>query len=208
MEPKVVDATSKLSRHIIVGLLSFVLVYLFLRSGLETKRAFSLSAFILLFLVMVIGPAMRLYRPLVRMFPWQIPWGWRGELGVWFVLLAVGHAAFIYYERKWSLALLDAGDFLGLVALFWGLALAATSFARAIRFLGMENWKWLHGFSYVIFYFAATHILYRSFLNPGLPLGRPQWFYLAMTVAVVVLQIAAFIKNVIDYKKSTKVEVS
>ena len=41
---------------------------------------------------------------------------------------------------------------------------AMTSFDRAVSFLGISSWKWLHSFTYVIFYLVALHSLYNHFL--------------------------------------------
>lgn len=103
----------------------------------------------------------------------------------------------------------------GLMALTFTLTLAATSFDRAVNFLGVSSWKWLHSFSYVVFYLSAIHVLYFAFIHytPSLlraVLGQPtnypdnplKFYYLAAFLSVLVVQIIAFILTVRKQRNS------
>lgn len=136
------------------------------------------------------------------MLPWGLPWSWRGELGIWFTLLSIIHGILEMQEKEWSVAAIDIGGFISLIVLFWALILAATSFSKAIKFLGIDQWKWLHSFAYVIFYLVVVHIIYYTWLHPTGHTGPAwlSWMYLTMIIIVVVLQFAAFIRTVVDYR--------
>ncbi|MBI2450300.1 MAG: hypothetical protein HYV47_02045 [Candidatus Nealsonbacteria bacterium] len=202
MYPKLVDPTNKLLNHIVVGLLSLILVVVFQVFGGGIHRAVAAASFTLLFLVLIIGPIMRLWRPNLQMLPWGLPWSWRGELGIWFTLLSIIHGILEMQEKEWSVAAIDIGGFISLIVLFWALILAATSFSKAIKFLGIDQWKWLHSFAYVIFYLVVVHIIYYTWLHPTGHTGPAwlSWMYLTMIIIVVVLQFAAFIRTVVDYR--------
>ena len=209
MEPKIIDTTNKLSYHFATGLISFASIFLFLVLGIEVSRAVAATAFFLLFLVMVIGPIMRLWRHLARMLLWELPWGWRGELGIWFVLLSIVHGFLVMQVKNWQLPAINIGSLLGLIALFWAMVLAATSFSKVIKFIGVDQWRWLHTVgTYVIFYLLATHIIRYTFGHPRGYTGPNwlPWLYLIMIVTVIVLQFTAFVKSVIYYQKSKKPE--
>jgi len=83
--------------------------------------------------------------------------------------------------------------------------LAVTSSDRAVNFLGISSWKWLHSsLIHVIFYIIVLRwILYAFFFfQPALPDLRmypPIWFlypFLLMALFAVILQATAFIKTV------------
>lgn len=100
-------------------------------------------------------------------------------------------------------------NLLGFVALTFALALAATSFDKAVNWLGIQSWKWLHGFAYVVFYLGAIHVVYFAFIHytpsltramQGLQTNYPdnplKYYYLFMLLSVLVVQILAFIQTV------------
>jgi len=87
--------------------------------------------------------------------------------------------------------------------------LAATSFDRAVSFLGISSWKWLHTFTYVIFYLVALHSVYFAFIHytpsphrvlmgqsTTYPENILRFAYLAMLLSVLLAQAAAFVKTV------------
>lgn len=184
-----------LLRHTFIGFLAAFIVYLFWLSRPELSfdvrlwRALGDAAFSFLFITLIIGPLAKLWKPAVRLVLW------RREIGIWFALLAFSH-----FVRAGGYALSEPGIelpvFLGLTALFWTLTLAATSSDRAVNFLGPSSWKWLHSMAYVIFYLVTAHATYFLFWR----YPEVKWFqypFLSMAFAVPLLQIAAFIKEVV-----------
>ena len=199
------DFSNKLRNHLVVELLSLVLIYIFWLSDIGLNRSVAAASFVLLFLVLIIGPIMKLWRPVVEHLPWEMPWSWRGELGIWFFLLSLAHVGLVMYDRE-GLGTLRLADYLGLVALFWALVLTATSFEKVIKFIGVKSWKWLHSFAYVIFYLVGFHTINHAFLRTGRPDSWIHWSYLVMITVVIVLQISAFAREVVLYRKSLKSE--
>jgi methionine sulfoxide reductase heme-binding subunit len=218
-----------LVRHLLVAAVSTLLVYVGWQAHggwdpeMRLWKAFGVSAFFLVWVAAILGPAARLWPPLNRLITW------RREFGIWFALVAVVHFYLIWDGwARWDVRELlgyqyveelDAylrfepgfglGNLMGLVALLFGLALAATSFDRAVSFLGISSWKWLHSFMYVIFYIVALHTLYFAFMHfdpsphrilMGLPSMYPtnvlRFVYLAMILSVLVAQTGAFVKTV------------
>lgn len=222
-------------RHLMMGILSAVLVYLFYLSyqswGVVPAlwpdwnvdhafwRSFAHAGFILLFLTLIIGPLAKLW-PFFNRFI-----SWRRELGIWFAILSIGHGYAIW--DRW--ALWDVQRFFGLeyIEALGGYAmfrpevgimnmmavvifpmiilLAITSSDRAVNFLGISSWKWLHNsLVHVIFYVAVLRwVLYAFFFfQPAIPDFRtypPIWFLyplLWMALFAVMLQTIAFIKTV------------
>ncbi len=184
-----------LLRHILVGSTATALAYgIFLSRDefpfdVSIWRALGDTAFIFLFFTLAVGPLAKLWKPALRFV------SWRRETGIWFALLALAH-----FIRVIDYALLEPGielaRLLGFVALFWALVLAATSSDRAVNFLGPSAWKWLHGMAYVIFYLVAAHAMYFLFWH----YPETNWFqyaYVGMVFAVPLLQIAAFVKEVV-----------
>lgn len=182
-------------RHFIVGLTAVSLAYLFWLSQPELSfdirlwRALGNTAFSFLFITLAIGPIAKLWKPAIKLI------SWRRETGIWFALLALFH-----FIRVSEYALSEPGielpSSLGLIALFWALVLAATSSDRAVNFLGPSQWKWLHGMAYVIFYLVAAHATYFLFWR----YPEANWFqypFLGMAFTVPILQVGAFIKEII-----------
>ncbi len=222
-------------RHLFIGGLGLILVYLFYLSyqswGVVPAlwpdwsidhafwRSFAHAAFILLFLTLIIGPLAKLWPWFARFIPW------RRELGIWFAILSAGHGYAIL--DRW--ALWDIQRFFGLeyVEALGGYAmfrpelgimnmmaviifpmimlLAITSSDRAVSFLGISSWKWVHNsLVHVIFYIIVLRwVLYAFFFfQPAIPdfkMYPPIWFlypFLWMALFVVILQTVAFIKTV------------
>lgn len=171
-----------LLRHLIVGVLSAFLVYLFYLSysawGVQPAlwpdwgadhpfwRAWAHAAFVLLFLALILSPMAILWEPVKRFR------SWRRELGIWFAVLAFGHGYAIWDRwARWDIATLfgfqyleEAGSYvllrpevgimnmMGLVMAPMIILLAVTSFDRAVAVLGPSSWKWLHG--------ALIHVIF------------------------------------------------
>lgn len=221
-------------RHFCVAIIAALLVY-FVWSvhsawtpDMRLWKAFGGAAFALLWFVVFIGPAARMWRPLTRLIPW------RREFGIWFFLIALVHGYLIWDGwARWDVyrflgyqyvAELDMylrfepgfglANLMGLLALIFGLALFATSSDRAVSFLGVSSWKWLHSFAYVIFYLIALHVIYFAFIHYapaphrillGQPVDYPEnplrFYYLGMIFSVFLIQASAFVKTVIRQRR-------
>lgn len=221
-------------RHLFVAGLSALLVYLVWLVNstwgpdMRLWKAFGGATFALLWFVIFIGPAAKLWRPLVRLT------SFRREFGIWFTLIGLLHGylildgwvrwsvweffgyqyvteldQYLRFEPGFGLA-----NLMGLTALIFALILAATSSDRAVSLLGVSSWKWLHMFAYVIFYLAALHVIYYAFIHyspsparilMGQPTNYPdnplRFYYLTAFLSVFVVQIGAFIKIVIRQRK-------
>lgn len=196
------DAKNTPVQHGIVAVFTGLLVSLFyFVLGSELTTALARTAFILLFLVLVVGPVTKLKRPSGISSPLSLPWSWRGELGIWFALTALVHFILHWVETPLSQLIRIGGsgfslaNVLGLVALFWTLVLASTSLQKTIIFIGTESWKWLHTMTYVVFYLVLAHFAYFQFFSTRGEVG-PDWFgYMALVMGVIVifLQISAFV---------------
>ena len=200
------DSRNTISYHIIIALGSFVLLIFLGLLGIEPNRAVPAIAFFLLFLTLIIGPIMRFWQPIVNVLPWNLPWSWRGELGIWFVIMSIAHMLFIFKGAHWDvlgyLSEMRLSNLVAFVALFWALILTVTSFGSVIKFIGVSSWRWLHSFAYVVFYLIGAHVINHAFLRPGRPSDWLHWTYLAMMLVIVFLQLTAFLITVKEYRKS------
>ena len=212
-----------LRRHVVIAVAASVLIagFWFGRMDWEvamrTWRAFGDAAIVLLFVSLALGPTTRLWPRIKPVLPW------RRQAGVWFAVLALVHTVLVLDGwTQWDLGRLLGYEFIpqlgrvarlepgfglanltGLVALAWGLVLAATSSNLAVRVLGASAWKWLHSAAYVIFYLGVLHAAYVLFFHDPLSFHRmpppPKWFswpLLAMGVTVAILQWTAFVVTV------------
>ncbi len=195
--------------HLVVAAMSFFLISALYFTGINLNRAVAGVAFFLLFLTLIIGPIMRLWRPDREVLPWNLPWSWRGELGIWFTVLSAAHIFIVFNKAGWdiagSIARRRLSGLVAWVAVFWGLILTITSFRKIIKFLGVSAWKWLHKFTYVVFYLVGAHIINHAFLRPGRPVDWLHWSYPVMMLVVIALQGAAFAKTVVDNRKKDTV---
>lgn len=187
-------------------------------------RAFGDASFALLALALATGPLAVLWPPARRLLAWRrafgiwfalvalihaylvwdgwARWTWNGLLGFQ-DLRPMGVEEPVLTDPGFGLA-----NLLGLVALGWGLVLLATSFDRAVRRLGPRAWKHVQAHANVVFYLLALHGIYFLFLHYEFTLASlvfrkqlpaPNWFrfwFLALVLAVVALQSAAFLKVV------------
>ncbi len=99
------DTKNTWLQHILVGLFSIV-VALFFRFflGVRWSSALARVSFVLLFFTMIIGLWMRIRKPRKVSSPWESPWNWRSELGIWFTITALLHVGFVLYGRpNWSI---------------------------------------------------------------------------------------------------------
>lgn len=207
-----IDAKNTFIQHTIVGAFTILVIFIFVTVfDLPLEKALGRTSFILLFLILIIGPIMKLKKPNRVFTPLAIPWSWRGELGIWFAITALGHFIIIWSENSLADLIKIGGggyglaNFIGLIALLLSLILAATSFGKVIVALGVESWKWLHSFVYVVFYLVSAHFMYFQFFSSYGQVG-PDWFgYMAAAMAaiVIILQIAAFITVSLKNKKGS-----
>lgn len=204
------DAKNHPIQHSVILIISLSLVSVF-HFLLKTSWSvsFGRASFILLFLVLIIGPAMRLKKPATTSSPFNTPWSWRGELGIWFALMALTHFIITLSDSSFfDLIKIGGGGYglanlLGLIALFWALLLAATSFRKVIVFIGIKSWRWLHSLSYVIFYSVSAHFIYFQFFSTYGGIG-PDWFgYTAviMAITIITLQLLALIATTKKYRE-------
>lgn len=210
-------------RHTLVGLMALAIgaVFWFTRLDWDPEmrfwRAVGDASLLLLIVALTLGPLARLWPATAKLLPW------RREVGIWFGVLALVHTllilngwvrwdvgSFFGYEfipQLGRVARIEPGfglaNLTGLVATAWALLLTATSSDWAIKKLGPSAWKWLHYGSYSIFYLVALHTFYFLFQHYTLSFHRDvppsNWFrfpFLALVVAVPLLQAAAFIKTV------------
>lgn len=201
-----IDAQNKLWHHITIAILSCLFVYILYSSGARITRATGIIAFLILFLVMLIGPAMKIWPSLYNKLPGKFPYSWRAELGIWFAVWSVIHFIFLLSNKGW--------DFIGyvsgmspwgigsLIAVFMAVILAITSFKGVIDYLGPKQWKWLQNyFTYVIWWLLVLHIIW-AFIRGGFPPTKTlHWIYLFFIITVPLLQFIGFIKTVKEHRK-------
>jgi len=224
-----------LLRHLLVGIISSALVYLVWLLNrtwgpdMQLWKAFGGASFFLLWFTMFIGPMAKLWTPLIRLT------SYRREVGIWFFLIALVHGYLIldgwvrwgvweflgyeYVPQLETYLRVESGfglaNLIGLVALVLALVLATTSFDKAVSWLGISSWKWLHMLSYVIFYLGALHVVYFAFIHytPSLqrvimeqPTNYPdnplKYYYLFAITSVLLAQCLAFIKTVRRQRKT------
>lgn len=222
-----IDKMTLVRRHLLVAALSGGLFFIFWQSRPEWSadmrlwRTFGDTAFVLLAAALAIGPLAKLRLELHSLLPW------RREIGIWFALTALTHALLILNGwARWNvlrflgyefipqlgyMARMEPGfglaNLMGLTAVLMALALMATSSDRAVNWLGMSSWKWLHSGAYTIFWLVTLHTAYFLFLHYTASFHKqppdPNWFRfpaLVISLSVVGLQAAAFIKTVRQQK--------
>lgn len=208
------DVKNNPKQHIIVGLFSLILIIIFhYLLDLEWAKSFARTSFLLLFLIMIIGPLTRIKTPSKSAEPLMNPWRWRGELGIWFFLTALMHFILLLIDRPFFDMIKIGGsgygltNFIGLIALIMTLLLAISSIGKVISWLGVRSWKRLHSLTYVVFYLVAAHYIYFQFFSTYGKVG-PDWFgwvATALVIVAIILQIIAFGKTVAKQNKEKDV---
>ena len=90
------DAKNTLRQHLIVGIFSLALISIFkFLLNLSWSVSFARVSFFLLFLVLIIGPIMRVKKSVKNLLPDFVPISWRGELGIWFFITGLTHFIFV-----------------------------------------------------------------------------------------------------------------
>ena len=214
------ESLPALARHATVALITVVAVVVFVvtRAGWDPmhawNRAFADVSLLLLVVTLAAGPLARLWSGVA----WLVRW--RRELGIWSVVAATGHVAIVMtgwveweafrlfyslnpFKRDWAL---DQGfalsNLLGIIALIYGLVLAATSNDASIRLLGGSAWKFVQQSVYVLYMLVALHTAYFLFFHfvtfhrPPPPTNWLQGPFLVVVAALFALQTAALITTV------------
>jgi len=186
-------------------------------------KAFGGVSLFLLWFSVFVGPASVVFLPFQRLV------SYRRETGIWFFVMALVHGYLIldgwvrfsvwqffgyqYIPQAEMYLRVESGfgmaNLAGLIALVLALMLCATSCDRAVKFLGISSWKWLHTLTYAVFYLAVIHVVYFAFIHytpslvrvmQGAPTAYPgnplKYYYLFMFTSVVIVQVLAFIKIV------------
>ncbi len=176
------------------------------------NRAFGDAGVVLIAFAMALGPLARLWSAARRLLPW------RREFGVWGVLLSVVHTVIVLAGWvEWDLVRILGYEFrsevdryvlvrhgfglanaIGVLALVYGIVLAATSNNRSQHFLGGTVWKFLQQCVYVFWVLIVIHtayFVYFHFVHFHRAVPDPNWIQVpfAGLVAIVAgLQLTAF----------------
>ncbi len=201
----IIDTRNTFAYHLVIGSASVFLVAITNLSGIDLNRATAAVAFLLLAVTLSIGPLTRILDLGSGKLPWTFPWGWRGEFGIWFVIMSLAHTGIVFHRRDWDIIgffeTLRPADLAALIGLFLILILAATSFSRVIGYIGMASWRWIHRFAHVAFFLLALHVINHSFLRPGRPEDWLHWSYLLIIIIVIGLQFVEFGSMVARYRR-------
>lgn len=204
------NASNNIEHHVAVALGSAVFAAFLWAVGYEVGRIVGAVPWFLLFLVMVIGPLVRIRPSVTKLAEGNFPVTWRAELGIWFVLWSILHLGVVFHERNWEVVAYLTGmspwAFGAFVALVLGFLLLFTSNQRAFRYLGPKAWKWHQSHAtYVIFWLVAVHGYDRAYNRPGFPSDEPlHWAYLVTIAVVFVLHLTAFAVVVSRSRKKGK----
>ena len=212
------DAKNSPTKHITVAALSLAVIILFrFAIVMPWPMAFARVSYILLFLILIIGPLQKIKDPAKKASANFAAWSWRGELGIWCTITAVVHFILLWIDRSLGQMIQIGGNgyglanVIGLVALVWAIILAISSLNTIIMFLGLRVWKWVHSFTYVVFYLVVAHIGYFQFFSTDNGVVHTNWFgYLMIVMAtiVLILQCIAFVsvvsahRNKLEKKKA------
>ena len=213
--------SNTLTRHLLIASISVVLTVVFWMAHFEWDdemrlwRAFGDAGYSMLFVTLIIGPISKLWTRGAFLLTW------RREVGIWFAILAITHGLLIAHGwANWDVAKFFGYEFipqlgrmarmepgfglantLGFVAFLWIAILALTSSNRAMKWLGASSWNWIHTGSHLVFYLVAIHTAYflfmhytESFHHTVPPQSTFVIPFVAMSIMVLGLQIAAFIK--------------
>ncbi len=220
------------TRHLLIASISVFLTFVFWMAHFEWDdemrlwRAFGDAGYSMLFVTLVIGPISKLW------VGGSFLLTWRREVGIWFAVLAVTHGLLIAHGwANWDVAKFFGYEFipqlgrivrlepgfglantLGFVAFLWIAILAFTSSNKAMKWLGASSWKWIHTGSHIVFYLVAIHTSYflfmhytESFHHAVPPQSTFVIPFIVMSMAVLALQIASYIK-VVKTKKNRLVQ--
>jgi methionine sulfoxide reductase heme-binding subunit len=179
------------------------------------NRAFGDASLVIIALVMLLGPLSRIWRRAT------VALAWRRELGVWGVVAGLVHAGFILFgwvELEWQRLFgfefhpqlqqyvmfdkgLGLGNVIGMLALVYGLALAAMSNDLSQRWMGMAIWKFFQQGAYILWALIVAHTAYFLFMH-FLDFHRPtpeanpaRWPFVILVATVLGVQTAASVRT-------------
>ncbi len=195
-------------------------------------KSFGDIAFTILCFVLIIGPLVvlnpKFFAPIMPL---------RRYFGIWFTVVVILHfLGMVVYRSNYDLyalfgysysptqnayVLYDAGvlmaNLLGVFALLWAIALAFTSFDKAMSFLGPTTWKRLHMMVFVIFHLAFFHVFYYLVIEANNIIPAPEnstahrsFFTIPMLILstiTILLQFFGYVKTILRMRsaKSNKV---
>lgn len=205
-----VDPFNRWKHHTAVVLFSLVIAGILWVSGHSVGRILGAVPWVLLFLVMCIGPLTKIRPSISSWYGGNFPLNWRSELGIWFVLWSLAHVGYVFDRLEWDIAgfltEMSAWAFAATIGVILGVILALTSNIWAYRYMGPKAWKWQqsHG-TYVMFYLLAVHLYDQMFSRSGIITTDPLHTFYAISISiVVVLHIAAFGTVVAYYREHKK----
>ncbi len=205
------NASKALVRHAFAVALLIGLAWLFSlgRADLPSvhfwNRIFADAGFVLLCFILMIGPLGRFVPAFNALLPF------RRELGIAFAVAASLHVLvyarsldfdftrfFAGTEHHETILLANAfasANWIGLIALVYGLILALTSNDFSQRLLG-RGWKFLQQQSYTLFILVVLHtgILVYLVIHTGYGIFRP--FFWGLTSLTVLFQLAGYLRTV------------
>jgi len=198
-------------------LIVFAWLFSFGRAGLPSihfwNRSLADAGFAILCLTLMIGPLARFIPSIGFLLPF------RRELGIAFTVAAALHVIiyaraldldvtrfFVGSEHHETILLANAfasANWIGLLALLYGLILALTSNNFSQRLLG-KGWKFLQQQSYTLFVlvFLHTALLIYLVIKTGDGIFRP--FFWGLAIITVLLQLAGYIQTVRQHKRHTQ----
>ena len=201
-----------LIRHLLAMALLIVLLALFSlqREGLETQylwdRMSADASFVLLCLILMIGPAAKFMPRLRFLLPW------RRELGIAFFVGAVLHVTVYTNLLRWSSFVklfarvegseiifykdsFGTGNWVGLAALLYAAVLAGTANDLSQQWLG-KAWKFLQQQVYTLFVLVFIHAVFLLYLviEDGRGIFPPAlWIFSGLAI---LFQLAGFWRTV------------
>ena len=182
-------------------------------AGMSSNIVAADASVVLLCLVLLLGAGVRLIPRLRRFAPW------RRELGIAVFVTAGLHVLLVtgldiltlsglrietvigFFGEKVGRdgfapgGVWDAANWLGLIALGYALALAATSNDWSQRRLG-RGWKFLHIQTYTLFLLVVLHTAAYVVFGLGHASLFPVWWFWGITLAAVAAQFAGFVHTV------------
>lgn len=212
-------------RHLVIIALAAAATALFLWSRAEWSpmhrwnRAVGDASLVLVAVAMALGPMSRLWRGAARLLPY------RRELGIHAVILAFVHTTIIligwveldlmrlfgfeFHPGLGRYVMLQHGfalaNIIGILALVYGIVLAAISNDRSQHWLGNSVWKFVQQGTYILWWLTVTHtayFLFIHFVDFHRQTPEPnwaQWPFIALVLVVLALQIAA---STVTWKRS------
>lgn len=166
------------------------------------NRALADSAFVLLCITLIIGPAVRFVRQLGPLLAWRRP------LGIWSTIGAGLHVA-IYLQGAydWNLFKFFAGNnhafvvanYVGAAALLYAVILALTSNDLFQRLLRGGAWKLLQQQSYTLFALTVLHAGAFLYVLTQLGFGIFPYVYWAGLASTTGMQLAGYVRTVLRY---------